>query len=113
EILTSIAQNTEKINNPLFTGSGEEGQVKDDQKNILLVLITSNRGLCGAYNAQVIKKALTILKDFHANASIKILNVGKKGNVAMQRVGQDVIASFTELPDNITLSDIAPISQLV
>src|SRR3989337_2206956 len=54
EILTSIAQNLEKHKNPLF--------IEREVKNILVVLITSNRGLCGAYNAQVIKKAILLLK---------------------------------------------------
>ena len=48
EVLTSVAQNTEEITHPLF--------IEREVKNILLLLITSNRGLCGAYNTQVIKK---------------------------------------------------------
>src|SRR3972149_11488308 len=55
EILTSIAKNTENITNPLFN--------EREVNKILLVLITSNRGLCGAYNAQVIKKVLSFFKN--------------------------------------------------
>src|SRR3989338_11398742 len=90
EILQSIAQNTEKITHPFFN--------EREVKNILLVLITSNRGLCGAYNAQIIKKALTLVKQENTNAKIHIITIGKKGDVAMRRIGQNIVASFFELP---------------
>src|SRR5258708_32888254 len=40
------------------------------------------------------------------------MSVGRKGDTAMRRIGRKVIASFTELPDNISLSNVAPISKL-
>jgi F-type H+-transporting ATPase subunit gamma len=104
EILSSIAKNTEKINHPLFVE-------REEIKNILLVLITSNRGLCGAYNTQVIKKALSLIKN--ENTNIDIVTVGKKGDTMMRRIGKNIIADFFELPSNISLSDIIPISELV
>lgn len=103
EVLTSISRNKEKIIHPLF----EEREIK----NILMVLITSNRGLCGAYNAQVIKKALAGIKA--EDKPIHFITIGKKGDLAMRRVGQDVFASFFDLPDNPALSDVTPISNLI
>lgn len=105
DILTSISKNVSEITHPFF--------IEREVKNILLVLITSNRGLCGAYNAQVIKKTISKLKGFIGGNTVSIITVGKKGNIAMQRMGQNIIASFAELPDNISLSDITPISKLV
>src|SRR6185436_7974596 len=57
EVLSSIARALEgsEFTHPLFTEGKGSGKV-------LLVLITSNRGLCGAYNAQVTKKAISLLK---------------------------------------------------
>lgn len=109
EILTSIANSTSEISHPLFNTRDK----KDNrQKNILLILITSSRGLCGAYNAQVIKKALLLIKQENNNANIHVVTIGKKGDVAMRRVGQSVVASFFELPDHISTSDVNPISKL-
>ncbi len=102
EVLTSIRANVEEMNHPLFT--------EREVKNILLILITSNRGLCGAYNAQVIKKAIGLLKT--ENANIDIVSVGKKGDNAMRRLGKKVIASFTELSNDLSLREISPISQI-
>ncbi len=108
EILTSIANSTQEITHPLF--------VQREVKNVLLVLITSNRGLCGAYNAQVTKKVLALLKTSDVNlnnAKIDFVTVGKKGDTAMRRIGKNIIATFTELPDNINLNDVVPISKFV
>ncbi|MDP2789400.1 MAG: ATP synthase F1 subunit gamma [bacterium] len=105
EVLTSIAKNIEENKSPLFEAR--------EVKNILLVLTTSNRGLCGAYNAQVIKKTLSLLKKTNDAVNIDIIAVGKKGDGAMRRIGKNVVLSFTELPDNIELSDVVPISQFI
>ena len=116
EILTSIAKNTEKITHPLFVE-------REEIKNILLILITSNRGLCGAYNTQIVKKVLSLFQNNADRASspvegskpypvIDIVTVGKKGDTMMRRIGRNIIANFFELPDNVSLSDIVPISEL-
>ena len=82
DVLTSVARNIEEISSPLF--------VEREVKNLLLILITSNRGLCGAYNAQIIKKALLLIKKENQNTNIHIF----------------------ELPDYVSLRDIVPISKL-
>lgn len=117
EILTSIVKNLEENTHPLFL----EREVKNNQQNILIVLITSNRGLCGAYNAQIIKKTISLLKlgnigenGTSKNIKIDFITVGKKGDVSMRRLGKNnIIASFFDLPDNISLSNILPISKLI
>ena len=104
EILTSIAKNTENITNPLFN--------EREVNKILLVLITSNRGLCGAYNAQVIKKVLSFFKN-QKHTPIDIISIGKRGDMAMRRVGKSVLASFFEIPDNATIADVVPVAKLL
>jgi F-type H+-transporting ATPase subunit gamma len=104
-ILTSIAKNLEENTHPFFT--------EREVKNILIVLITSNRGLCGAYNAQIIKKAILLLKNENKNINIDFVTVGKKGDVSMRRVDKNIIANFNELMDDISLSSIVPLSKLV
>ncbi len=106
EVLTSIAKNIEENSHPLFT----ERIKKDKEKaDILLVLITSNRGLCGAYNAQVIKKTISFLKN--QNINLDIVSIGKKGDMAMRRIGANVVASFSDLSNNISLTEVIPISK--
>ncbi len=106
EILTSIAKNSEEITHPLFN--------EREVKNILLVLVTSNRGLCGAYNAQAIKKALSVFRNSeYKDKNIDIVSIGKKGDTAMRRLGKNVIASFLDFGNSVSLSQVTPISKLV
>ena len=114
EILASIAENVEELDHPLFN----ERNKKDITGKILLILIASNRGLCGAYNAQIIKKTIFLLKNFSAgkngnNIGMDAITIGKKGDIAMRRLGVNVIASFANLSDKISLSEIIPISKLI
>lgn len=111
EVLTSVAHNIEEITHPLFKNTDKRGTDTDGSRT-LLILITSNRGLCGAYNTQVMKKVLSLLKIQHGKTSIDIVAVGKKGDVAMRRIGRNIVATFIELPATISLSDINPISKL-
>lgn len=104
ELLTSLSARLDEVSHPFFEEK-KEGKT-------LLVLITANGGLCGAYNAQAIKKALSVLKE--DDKSIDIVTVGKKGDGAMRRIGQNIVASFTDMPDNnIGLSDVVPLSKLI
>jgi F-type H+-transporting ATPase subunit gamma len=103
ELLTSLSGKLDEITHPFFT-ENTQGEKS------LLVLITSNRGLCGSYNSQAIKKSLLLLKE---KGNYDIITVGKKGDGSMRRIGQNIIASFVEIPDNATLSDIRPLSELI
>jgi F-type H+-transporting ATPase subunit gamma len=52
---------------------------KREVKKVLLVVITSDRGLCGSFNANVIKRANALVKEKYADKNITILPIGKKG----------------------------------
>ena len=84
-----------------------------EPKNILTVVITSNRGLCGAYNSQIIKKVIGYSKQESKDITQKYIVVGKKGSTASARLNLDVVASFTELPETIALRDIRPIANFI
>ncbi len=104
DLLVSLSGRLEEITHPFF--------IENNKDKDLLVLITSNGGLCGAYNSQVIKKTLQMIKERNKK-TLDIITIGKKGDSAMRRIGQNVIASFIELPDNSSLSDINPVSKLI
>ncbi len=58
---------------------------------VLLIVITSDRGLCGAFNANVVKAALTLIDEKYAaqarQGNVQIMGIGKKGAEAFQRRG--------------------------
>ena len=104
DLLTSLSSKLENIKHPFFN--------EDTKLNkTLLVLITSNRGLCGSYNSQAIKKALSVIKD--SSLDLDIITIGKKGDVAMQKIGKNIIASFIDIPDNANLNEIRPLSETI
>jgi len=108
ELLTSISERLEENSSPFFNG---QKHIESDKK-VLYALITSNGGLCGSYNSQVIKKIILSLKNLNGHES-DIITIGKKGDNAMRRLGTNVIASFLDLPDNSNLSDIIPLSKMI
>jgi F-type H+-transporting ATPase subunit gamma len=112
DLLTSLSERLDDVTHKFFTEN------KNTEKS-LIVLITSNRGLCGGYNSQVIKKTILKIKEEfaqvrpvqeHRSYLCDIITVGKKGDSAMRRTGQNVVAAFTDMPDNVTLQDILPLS---
>lgn len=108
-LLTSLSGKLEDITHPFFDGNEAE-------EKSLIILITSNRGLCGGYNSQIIKKTILKLKEENKGSTlgkIDIITVGKKGDNAMRRTGQNVIATFVDIPDNVSLQDIIPLSTLI
>ncbi len=107
DLLTSLSERLEIIDQPFFNGYKDDNKEK---RKTLFILITSNGGLCGAYNSQIIKKSIGALKNIE---DVELITVGKKGDDAMRRLGLKVIASFLEIPDNSDLSDITPLSKLI
>lgn len=111
DLLTSLSERLDEVNSPFFNGTkNDKNQIAENKS--LFVLITSNGGLCGAYNSQIIKKLLLSIKGID-NKSYDVITVGKKGDHAMRRVGSNVVASFLEIPDNNTLSDLMPMSKMI
>ena len=60
-----------------------EGQnqytVQRDEKKILIIAITSNRGLCGAFNTNIIKETLRLASEEYAGKTVEVTGIGKKG----------------------------------
>lgn len=104
EVLESVSQALVENSHPLLTPrSGDK---------TLVALISSNRGLCGAYNAQIIRSVIAMLRE-NPNQQIDFVTIGRKGDASLRRIGQKIIASFTELPETIHFTDTVPISNLL
>jgi F-type H+-transporting ATPase subunit gamma len=87
-------------------------------KNVLLVVITSNRGLCGGFNANVIKATNRLARDEYKGARVSVLCIGKKGMDFFKKtefgiVGTDMPRGLNELFDHLTFSNVAPVAEKV
>ncbi len=65
-------------------------------KKELYIVITSNRGLCGAFNAQIQKRVRQTMTE-DADREKCFITIGKKGENAVRRLGGDIIASFPDV----------------
>jgi F-type H+-transporting ATPase subunit gamma len=87
-------------------------------KNVLLVVISSNRGLAGGFNANVIKKAWSLIKNEYASNNVSIISIGKKANDAFKRTdysihGTDLPNGLNEVYDSLTYANVAPIAEAI
>ena len=91
--------------------------VQRDKEKILLVLISSNRGLCGAFNANVIKatiqRALTNFNSQMMAHQVDFIAIGKKGNDFLTKKNYNVIYNGSELFDNLTFDGVAAIAEKI
>ncbi len=91
--------------------------VQRDKEKILLVLITSNRGLCGAFNANVIKATIQrALSNFNSQMmgnQVDFIAIGKKGNDFLTKKNYNVIYNGSELFDNLTFDGVAAIAEKI
>ena len=104
EVLQSLSNYVEESSNPLL-------QTREVKKT-LVVLITSNRSLCGGYNSQVTRKTISFLRE-HAGENIDFVSIGSKGEASLRRIGQNIIASFNDISEKPKLSDIYPIADFI
>jgi F-type H+-transporting ATPase subunit gamma len=98
-----------------FSGSldGETGSNYTDKREVnkvLIVAITSNRGLCGAFNSNVIKQCLSMVKDSYAAQQVDFLTIGKKANDVFRKKHK-VISDHSKIFDELTFDSTAEIAE--
>ena len=81
------------------------------RRNALVVVITSDRGLAGAYNTNIIRKTSQQFDKY--DVPVKYIAVGRKGRDLLFRRRKDVIADFSNLPAAPTFSDVSSIGRMV
>ena len=79
-------------------------------KGILVILITSDRGLCGAYNVNIIRAATEFA--VKQNKPVRFISIGRRGASFVARYGKDIVAEFTGMSEKPSMADIGPISKV-
>ncbi|MGI9530942.1 ATP synthase F1 subunit gamma [Lutimonas sp.] len=101
--LTELLQN---LSATLDSDDGGEFTEQRDINKVLIVAITSNRGLCGGFNSSVIKEVAKIAKTTYAGKDVSILTIGKKGNDILSK--EHAIYKFeSDLYDELTFENTA------
>ena len=108
EKLTELLQN---LSATLEGDAGGEFTTQREIKKVLVVAITSNRGLCGAFNTNVIKEAKS-RSDFYAGKQVDIFAIGKKGNDVLGKT-LSVVDNQSTIFDDLTFDNVAKIADLL
>ena len=95
-ILSSLAGNTKNSSDlpEILTG-------RENSKISLLIINSSDRGLCGGFNSNLFRNAKKWISDQHGQGkSVKIMTVGKKASSFYKKTDLDIVASFEDLNSN-------------
>ena len=104
ELIKNISSSTDSDEtNPLFE--------KRESKNLLIIAITSNKGLCGGFNSNIIKEVNNI-KSTSASKRVDLLTIGKKGDDILSKKFE-VISSHNDVYDNFNYNNIKEIAETV
>lgn len=110
EILQNVSSSLDASENVY----ARTGQVK----NVLIVAISSNRGLAGAFNANIIKKTWSLIKNDYEGQNVSVISIGKKANDAFKRTdhhihGSDLPHNLNEVFDKLTYENVVPIAEVI
>ncbi len=105
QVLTHITNQPGTLNlHPLLTA-------RTDPKNALVIVMTADRGLAGAYNTNVIRYVLQRFDKYHL--PVKYITVGRKGRDLLLRLRKPIVADFSNLPSTPKFGAVSAIGRLV
>lgn len=109
EVVQDVAASTDVSHHPLLATTDTSGV---SVVKIVLIVVTSNRGLCAGFNANVIKKTMQFINE-NKDKEISLITVGQKGARYLQRFYKDkIVADFPLSEAIVSFSDITPIAKI-
>lgn len=101
----------------LDTSENEYASIRE-LKNVAIVVMSSNRGLCGGFNNYVIKEALRQAKDTYKDSNVAVITVGKKATDTFKKSNFNIKGShlpkhLDELWGNLTFTNVAPVAEKI
>jgi len=108
EALTTLLQNLSAT-----LDGGDSGSKFADQREVnkvLAVAITSNRGLAGAFNNNIVKEAKRSIKETYAGKQVDFVTLGKKGNDILSKT-ETIVENNNAIFDDLTFDNTAEIAQ--
>ena len=104
ELLQNFSSNLDVDNGSVFTKNREI-------KNILIVAITSNRGLCGAFNSNIVKQVNELAKNY-TKGNISVMAIGKKANDSLSKEFK-ILSNESKIFDDLNFTNVAQIAQVL
>tara|TARA_B110001450_G_C17620663_1_gene481084 strand:- start:157 stop:1020 length:864 start_codon:yes stop_codon:yes gene_type:complete len=103
---------TELIQNLSSSIDGDTQNPYTEQRpvqNVLVLVITSNRGLCGGFNSNIVKAVSKNISTVYANKKVSLITLGKKGNDILQK-SSEIETNNNEIFDELTFSNASAIA---
>ena len=107
--LTELLQS---LSATLDADTGSQYSEVREVKNVLIVSISSNRGLAGAFNSNIIKQTQHLIDNVHSGKNVSVIAIGKKVNDAFSKKGI-VVGNHSELYDDLTFDNVANIAEML
>ena len=107
DALTALLQN---LSATLDADSGSKFADEREVKKVLVVAITSNRGLAGAFNSNIVKDAKRSLEETYVGKQVDFFTLGKKGNDLLGKT-ETVIENNNQIFDELSFENTAVIAQ--
>lgn len=104
---------TELLQNLSASMDGEAGSKFADNRvveKVLVVAITSNRGLCGAFNSNIIKQCASLIQGTYGDMQVDIMAIGKKGNDLLGK-RHTIVANHSGIFDQLSFDNSARIAE--
>ena len=106
--LTALLQN---LSANLDAESGSKFAESRPVKKVLIVAITSNRGLCGAFNSSIIKQT-NQLAEIYSEKKVSVLAIGKKGNDVLSK-NFEILSNQSSVFDKLSFENVAEIAEML
>ena len=104
---------TELLQNLSATLDGEVGGAFTQSRKVekvLLVVISSNRGLCGGFNSNIVKETTKIIQNKYSDKDVSLLTIGKKADDILRKTFP-VIENNNAIFDKLTFDNVADIAE--
>ena len=106
DLLQSLSSSLDGSENNQYSDSREV-------KKLLIVAITSNRGLCGGFNSYIIKSAKNIIEKQNNDTDVEILSIGKKSSEHFTKNGYKMFSVHDEVYNELTFENISIIAETI
>lgn len=104
EMLRVASQHTSQSSHPLL----KQRLKQNDSPKVLIVLVSTDRGLTGSLNTNLFKAAV----EFGQGKNVSFVTVGKKARDFAMKFGFNIIAEFSNLPEKINFDQALPIAEI-
>jgi F-type H+-transporting ATPase subunit gamma len=110
ELLNSLSSNLGDSDNSVYT-------IRRNPEKVLIVVVSSNRGLCGGFNSYITKKAISVAKTIYAKqlkaGKLDFIVIGKQAEKILRSYNFQPITGYNQLFDNLNFDGVSEVTKSI